>query len=144
MNGVCPVSTSHNFNSIQFSSIAYSIDLEARRIRKNEVDGETNNIYLYIDYFVQVPVSSNLSDNGKHKILTNQSCLSLNFCHFLFIDSTCNYLGLIIIYLLMCFSRISHNKYNMSLCFSLDKITHNFVIREFFGKTTSSCYITVD
>ena len=90
MNGVCPVSTSHNFNSIQFSSIAYSIDLEARRIRKNEVDGETNNIYLYIDYFVQVPVSSNLSDNGKHKILTNQSCLSLNFCHFLFIDSTCN------------------------------------------------------
>ena len=32
----------------------------------------------------------------------------------------------------------------MSLCSSLDKITHDFVIRDFFGKTTSSCYITVD
>ena len=44
--------------------------------------------WFYFDYFVQV--SSNLSDNGKHKILTNQSCLSLNFYHFLFIDPTCN------------------------------------------------------
>ena len=42
------------------------------------------------------------------------------------------------------FSRNSHNKYNISLCFSLDKITHDFVVRDFFGKTTSSCYITVD
>ena len=32
----------------------------------------------------------------------------------------------------------------MSLCFSLDKITHDFVVRDFFGKTTSSCYITVE
>ena len=46
------------------------------------------NLYLCIDYFVQV--SNNLSDNRKHKILTNQSCLSLNFYHFLFIDSTYN------------------------------------------------------
>ena len=56
-----------------------------------------------------------------------------------------HYLALIIIYLLICvFSRNSHNKYNASLCFSLDKITHDFVLRDFFGKTTSSCYITVD
>ena len=138
---------------------------------------------FYCDYFVQV--SSNLSDNGKHKILTNQSCLSLIFIIFflstlpaiLFLKhirkdqvavftlgiSICNivlqsikvcmwlnpfvfhYLVLIIIYLLICvFSQNSHNKENMSLCFSLDKITHDFVVRDFFSKTTSSCYITVD
>ena len=155
--------------------------------------------FIFYDYFVQV--SSNLSDNIKHKILTNQSCLSLNYYHFLFIDSTCNCfsyflstlhaivflkhmhkdqvavfsLGIsicslvlqstqaIVILLLiksdfisllrpnynlsinLCFfSRNSHNKYNTSLCFCIDKITHDFVVRIFFGKTTSSCYITVD
>ena len=45
-------------------------------------------VTIYNDYFVQV--LSYLSDNGKHKILTNQSCFSLNFYNFLFIDSTCN------------------------------------------------------
>ena len=48
----------------------------------------TVDMTFYDDYFIQV--SSNISDNGNHKILTNQSSLSLNFYHFLFIDSTCN------------------------------------------------------
>ena len=32
----------------------------------------------------------------------------------------------------------------MSLCISPDKITHDFAVRDFFGKTTSSSYITVN
>ena len=44
-----------------------------------------------------------------------------------------HYLGLIIIYLLICvFWRNSHNKYNTSLCFSLDKMTHDIRRSWFF------------
>ena len=42
---------------------------------------------------------------------------------------------LIIICLLICvFTRNSHNKYNTCLCFSLDKITHDFVFHDFSVK----------
>ena len=51
------------------------------------------------------------------------------------------YLALIIIYLLICvFSRNSHNKYNKSCFLPQIKITRDI----FFGKTTRSCYNTVE
>ena len=81
----CSIDVCHSFFNKRKDVLAIAL-LPKAALLDWSAPGLRSTFFFY--YFVQV--SSNLSDNGKHKILTSQSCLFLNCYNFLFIVSTCN------------------------------------------------------